>query len=72
MERGDVEQVARYASVLPEWLQTRSYADFLINICEEHHRKHALNLASLVGLNTAAITATVFAKIRFVDIIFIL
>ncbi|KAB7494674.1 Nuclear pore complex protein [Armadillidium nasatum] len=64
MERGDIEQVARYSSVLPECLQTRSYADFLINICEEHHRKHALSLASMVGLNTAAITSMVVTKIR--------
>lgn len=64
MERGDVEQVAWYASVLPEWLQVRCYANFLTNINDDDHRVHALRMAATVGLDTSAITTTVVSTIR--------
>lgn len=66
MERGDIEQVAHYCAVLPDCLQIRLYSDFLMNIHEAHHRKHALSMAVSVGLNAEAITSTVVTKIRFV------
>ena len=65
MERGDVEQVARYTSVLPDWLKTRIYANFLIHIRDEDPRKHALNLATQVGLDVHAITSLVVTTIRY-------
>ncbi|XP_068205657.1 nuclear pore complex protein Nup107-like [Palaemon carinicauda] len=64
IERGDVEQVARYTSVLPVWLQVEWYARFLHNITDDHHRRHALKLAADVGLDTSAITAAVVTSIR--------
>ncbi|KAK7083378.1 hypothetical protein SK128_011021, partial [Halocaridina rubra] len=64
IERGDVEQVARYTSVLPVWLQVDWYARFLHNITDDHHRRHALQLAADVGLDTAAITSAVVTNIR--------
>lgn len=64
IERGDVEQVAYYTSVLPPWQQVSWYARFLHNISDDHHRRHALQLAAKVGLNTHAITAAVVTNIR--------
>lgn len=64
IERGDVEQVAWYTSVLPQWLQVEWYARFLHNITDDHHRHHALQLASSVGLDTHAITSAVVTNIR--------
>lgn len=64
IERGDVEQVAWYTSVLPVWLQVEWYARFLHNISDDHHRRHALQLAATVGLDTRAITSTVVTNIR--------
>ncbi|KAK3854838.1 hypothetical protein Pcinc_038712 [Petrolisthes cinctipes] len=64
IERGDVEQVAWYTSVLPPWLQVDWYARFLHNITDDHHRRHALQLAGHVGLDTHAITAAVVTNIR--------
>ncbi|XP_066943854.1 nuclear pore complex protein Nup107 [Macrobrachium rosenbergii] len=64
IERGDVEQVARYTSVLPAWLQVEWYARFLHNITDDDHRRHALKLAADVGLDTNTITATVVTNIR--------
>nr|XP_053637190.1 nuclear pore complex protein Nup107-like [Cherax quadricarinatus] len=64
IERGDVEQVAWYTSVLPTWLQVEWYARFLHNITDDHHRRHALQLAATVGLDTHAITSAVVTSIR--------
>lgn len=64
IERGDVEQVARYTSVLPVWLQVEWYARFLHNVTDDDHRRHALKLAAEVGLDTSAITAAVVTNIR--------
>lgn len=59
-----MEQVAWYTSVLPVWLQVEWYARFLHNISDDHHRRHALQLAATVGLDTRAITSTVVTNIR--------
>lgn len=64
IERGDVEQVAWYTSVLPHWLQVKWYARFLHNITDDHHRRHALQLAGTVGLDTHTITSAVVTNIR--------
>ncbi|XP_042236201.1 nuclear pore complex protein Nup107-like [Homarus americanus] len=64
IERGDVEQVAWYTSVLPMWLQVEWYARFLHNITDDHHRRHALQLAATVNLDTHAITSAVVTNIR--------
>lgn len=65
IERGDVEQVAWYTSVLPVWLQVEWYARFLHNISDDHHRRHALQLGATVGLDTHAITSAVVTNIRW-------
>ncbi|XP_045609120.1 nuclear pore complex protein Nup107 [Procambarus clarkii] len=64
IERGDVEQVAWYTSVLPTWLQVEWYARFLHNITDDQSRRHALQLAATVGLDTHAITSAVVTNIR--------
>ena len=49
IERGEADQVAHYCAALPpEWLQVRSYAEFLEHVQGENERKHALEAAAKV------------------------
>ena len=66
MERGDVEQVAWYTSMLPADQQVPCYASFLTNINDRPQREHAIHLAEVVGLDTFAIAGTTLALIRWV------